>query len=149
MPTFNNLLKTLRPDLYQALCDCDTEPNASKKRVRRSYDKSKVYLDQCLDLKANSEVGNYKLVKTCVNSVSDTCKFCQSGTHWLLEKFWFRAQLPMCCSGAAGQLLVGHRWRRPHTRREGSLGAGALPAQRDWSVNFSSLHVEIARNSAS
>ena len=45
------LQAAVRPDWLELLCDSDTPPDASKKRQRKSVERSAELLDECLELK--------------------------------------------------------------------------------------------------
>uniref|UniRef100_A0A8C6WLF7 Queuine tRNA-ribosyltransferase accessory subunit 2 n=1 Tax=Neogobius melanostomus TaxID=47308 RepID=A0A8C6WLF7_9GOBI len=52
---FMALLKTVQPDWYQAMADGETwQSNTSRKRVRKSVDRSLAHLDECLLVHQNS-----------------------------------------------------------------------------------------------
>lgn len=53
---YMNVVEAMRPDWYEILCDADTPPNASKKRLSKSTTMSKSYLTQCLNLHRESKV---------------------------------------------------------------------------------------------
>lgn len=54
--TFMSCIEALKPDLFQAMFDADTNPSSSFKRVKRSVDDTVKHLNACADLKNNSEV---------------------------------------------------------------------------------------------
>ena len=53
-------IEGLKPDIFQMLCDGDTNVNSSNKRVKKSVDSTLKFAALCDSLKANSEV-NYIL----------------------------------------------------------------------------------------
>lgn len=53
---YMNVVEAMRPDWYEVLCDADTSPDASKKRLSKSTTMSKSYLTQCLNLHKESKV---------------------------------------------------------------------------------------------
>lgn len=53
---YMNVVEAMRPDWYEVLCDADTPPDASKKRLSKSATMSKSYLTQCLNLHKESKV---------------------------------------------------------------------------------------------
>ncbi|KAK4316985.1 hypothetical protein Pmani_011886 [Petrolisthes manimaculis] len=52
--TYMNVVEVMQPDWYEVLCDADTPPDASKKRLSKSAAMSKSYLTQCLKLHKDS-----------------------------------------------------------------------------------------------
>nr|CAG4649450.1 EOG090X08JG [Scapholeberis mucronata]SVE93700.1 EOG090X08JG [Scapholeberis mucronata] len=53
--TYISCMETLKPDLFQAMVDTDTNPSSSFKRVKRSVDDTVKFLRACNQLKRNSE----------------------------------------------------------------------------------------------
>ena len=53
---FMALQSAVRPDWLELLCDSDTPPDASKKRQRKSLDRSLQLMDQCLALREKYQV---------------------------------------------------------------------------------------------
>lgn len=51
-----DIQEAFRPDIYQALCDSDTDKNSSKKRIRKAVESTLNYLDRCLDIHVRSDV---------------------------------------------------------------------------------------------
>lgn len=49
------LVQAYKPDLYVALCDGDTNINSSAKRVSKAVSRSKILLEQCLDIHLRSD----------------------------------------------------------------------------------------------
>lgn len=49
--SFMQVIKAMNPDVFIALCDGDTPPDCSNKRVYKSVSKSLEFLDECLELK--------------------------------------------------------------------------------------------------
>lgn len=52
--TFMEAVEHIKPDLFIALCDGDTEPGCSNKRVSKSVAKSIDFLDTCIQLKSST-----------------------------------------------------------------------------------------------
>ncbi|XP_002734735.1 queuine tRNA-ribosyltransferase accessory subunit 2-like [Saccoglossus kowalevskii] len=53
--TFTTMLKNMKPDWFECLYDGDVVPGtASKKRIRKSVDRTLQYLDDCLEVQQNS-----------------------------------------------------------------------------------------------
>lgn len=50
------MMELFKPDMYQTLCDGETDENSSKKRLNKCIDKSKKFLKECLEYHYNSEV---------------------------------------------------------------------------------------------
>ncbi len=65
---FARTLEALQPDLYQALCDCDTDTCATSRRIRKSYDNSKALLDQCVRNHQDSQVTYHRAYSFFPNS---------------------------------------------------------------------------------
>lgn len=59
---FMDIQEAFCPDMYQALCDSDTDKNSSKKRIRKSVERTLDYLDGCIEIHNKSE----KLSKTAI-----------------------------------------------------------------------------------
>lgn len=49
------IVQAFKPDFYVALCDGDTNVNSSAKRVSKAVSRSKVLLEQCLDIHLGSD----------------------------------------------------------------------------------------------
>ena len=47
----------MKPDIAEALADCDTDGNSSAKRLQKSVSRSLAFLDECIELKEKSPVG--------------------------------------------------------------------------------------------
>jgi len=50
--SFMQGIKAMNPDVFVSLCDGDTPPDCSNKRVSKSVSKSLEFLDECLEMKA-------------------------------------------------------------------------------------------------
>jgi queuine tRNA-ribosyltransferase subunit QTRTD1 len=50
--SYMDVIDGCRPDWYQALCDSDTDRTSSRKRIRKSVDRTLAYTDSCIDLQA-------------------------------------------------------------------------------------------------
>nr|CAD7259499.1 unnamed protein product [Timema shepardi]CAD7569495.1 unnamed protein product [Timema californicum] len=53
---YMDVIESFQPDMYQALCDGDTNLNSSKKRVSKALDRSHKMFWRCLERHENSEV---------------------------------------------------------------------------------------------
>lgn len=53
---YMDVVEAFRPDFYLALCDGDTGPDCSSKRVRKSIERSKKMTERCLVRHNNSQV---------------------------------------------------------------------------------------------
>jgi hypothetical protein len=51
-----DVIEAFQPDMYQALCDGDTNLTSSKKRIQKSVGKSVIFLEKCLERHKKSEV---------------------------------------------------------------------------------------------
>ncbi|MPC63920.1 Queuine tRNA-ribosyltransferase subunit QTRTD1 [Portunus trituberculatus] len=54
--SYMQLVEAARPDWYEALSDADTPPTASKKRLSKSLNNSKLYVDSCFHHHTQSQV---------------------------------------------------------------------------------------------
>ena len=52
---YMTIQESLKPDWYQALCDSDSDKDSSKKRLRKSVERTLNYLDECLERHNKSE----------------------------------------------------------------------------------------------
>ncbi|XP_020284220.1 queuine tRNA-ribosyltransferase accessory subunit 2 isoform X2 [Pseudomyrmex gracilis] len=52
---YMEIVQAFKPDFYVALCDGDTNVNSSAKRVSKAVSRSKVLLEQCLDIHLGSD----------------------------------------------------------------------------------------------
>lgn len=50
------MIEAFQPDMYQALCDSDTDITSSKKRIHKSIDRSVTFFEKCLKRHEKSEV---------------------------------------------------------------------------------------------
>ncbi|KAM7355618.1 queuine tRNA-ribosyltransferase accessory subunit 2 [Cochliomyia hominivorax] len=57
-----NLVETFKPDIYQGLCDADTNWDSAKKRIQKSTDRTETFMDACYEQHNNSEI----LKKSCL-----------------------------------------------------------------------------------
>lgn len=53
--SYMQLVEAVRPDWYEALSDADTPPTASKKRISKSMNSSRQYVDSCLQHHTQSQ----------------------------------------------------------------------------------------------
>ncbi|PNF39844.1 Queuine tRNA-ribosyltransferase accessory subunit 2 [Cryptotermes secundus] len=53
---YMDMIEAFQPDMYQSLCDGDTNPTSSKKRVQKSINRSIAFLEKCLERHEKSEV---------------------------------------------------------------------------------------------
>lgn len=53
---YMELVQNMKPDLYVALCDGDTNINSSAKRVSSAVSRSKTLLEQCLSIHQSSDI---------------------------------------------------------------------------------------------
>ncbi|XP_063226770.1 queuine tRNA-ribosyltransferase accessory subunit 2 isoform X2 [Bacillus rossius redtenbacheri] len=53
---YMDVMEAFKPDMYQALCDGDTNENSSKKRVTKALSRSSLLFDECFRRHCNSEV---------------------------------------------------------------------------------------------
>ena len=53
---YMDIVESFQPDWFQALADSDTDRDSSKKRIRKSLDKTLDYLDDCVSRKDQSDV---------------------------------------------------------------------------------------------
>lgn len=53
---YMNLVETFKPDIYLALCDGDTDIESSNKRVEKATEKSRMFLEKCLQRHEKSAV---------------------------------------------------------------------------------------------
>lgn len=61
---FMALQKTVRPDWYQSMADGETwQSGTSRKRVRKSVDRTLAHLDECLLVHQNSQVATQPATK--------------------------------------------------------------------------------------
>jgi len=51
-----DIIETFQPDMYQVLCDGDTNSTSSKKRVQKSIDRSFTFFERCIQRHEKSEV---------------------------------------------------------------------------------------------
>lgn len=86
---FMNMMDIFQPNWFQALADSDTDKESSKKRIKKSVDRTLDYLDQCINRKESSfnlkEVdligvieGGYDKNER-LRSATETVKRCVSG----------------------------------------------------------------------
>ncbi|XP_065361245.1 queuine tRNA-ribosyltransferase accessory subunit 2 [Calliphora vicina] len=59
---FINLVESFKPDIYQGLCDADTNFDSAKKRIQKSVDRTETFMDSCYEHHNNSE----SLQKSCL-----------------------------------------------------------------------------------
>ncbi|XP_021922137.1 queuine tRNA-ribosyltransferase accessory subunit 2 isoform X3 [Zootermopsis nevadensis] len=52
---YMDMIEAFQPDMYQALCDGDTDLKSSKKRIHKSIDKSLMFFEKCLERHEKSE----------------------------------------------------------------------------------------------
>ncbi len=48
--------EVVQPELYEMMCDCDTNRETAKKRLRKSMDNSLNFLDRCSLIHGDSKV---------------------------------------------------------------------------------------------
>lgn len=60
--TFITLVETFKPDIYQGLCDADTNYESSKKRIQKSVDRTESFMDYCYEQQTSSAT----LKKSCL-----------------------------------------------------------------------------------
>ncbi|XP_023287735.1 queuine tRNA-ribosyltransferase accessory subunit 2 isoform X2 [Orussus abietinus] len=53
---YMDIVEAYKPDLYVALCDGDTNSTSSSKRISKAVERSKMFLEQCLQRHNSSEV---------------------------------------------------------------------------------------------
>ena len=53
---YMDMIESFHPDWFQALCDSDTDHSSSKKRIKKSVDRTISYLDKCIERVDSSEV---------------------------------------------------------------------------------------------
>jgi hypothetical protein len=51
-----DITETFQPDMYQVLCDGDTDSTSSKRRVQKSIDRSFTFFERCIKRHEKSEV---------------------------------------------------------------------------------------------
>jgi queuine/archaeosine tRNA-ribosyltransferase len=51
-----DIIEAFQPDMYQVLCDGDTNTTSSKRRVQKSIDRSITFFERCLKRHEKSEV---------------------------------------------------------------------------------------------
>jgi queuine/archaeosine tRNA-ribosyltransferase len=54
-----DIMETFQPDIYQALCDGDTNKDSTKKRVQKSLDITHDFFRTCLERHKESKVMHY------------------------------------------------------------------------------------------
>ncbi|XP_023296902.2 queuine tRNA-ribosyltransferase accessory subunit 2 [Lucilia cuprina] len=59
---FVSLVEAFKPDIYQGLCDADTNWESAKKRIQKSVDRTEAFMDACYEHHNNSET----LKKSCL-----------------------------------------------------------------------------------
>jgi queuine/archaeosine tRNA-ribosyltransferase len=84
-----DMIEAFQPDMYQSLCDGETNPTSSKKRVQKSISRSISFLEKCLERHEKSEV---KLLFTSHTKVSPGHKQhvinAYRGSEIKLHAFW-------------------------------------------------------------
>lgn len=50
----------LKPDIYQALCDSDTDRESGKKRLNKSVERTLRFLDKCIEEHEGNQVGHLR-----------------------------------------------------------------------------------------
>jgi len=53
---YMDIIETFQPDMYQVLCDGDTNSTSSKKRVQKSIGRSFRFFERCIQRHEKSEV---------------------------------------------------------------------------------------------
>ena len=53
---FLKIQEAFQADIYQSLCDSDTPPNSSKKRIRKSVERSLSFLEKIMENRSKNEV---------------------------------------------------------------------------------------------
>ena len=53
---FISLVEAFKPDIYQGLCDADTNWNSAKKRIQKSVDRTEAFMNYCYEQHSKSEV---------------------------------------------------------------------------------------------
>jgi len=56
MEDWMRLIAACSPDWYESLSDSDTQSDSSRKRVRRSVDRTIAYLDACIEMQTKLPV---------------------------------------------------------------------------------------------
>ncbi|XP_050332956.1 queuine tRNA-ribosyltransferase accessory subunit 2 [Bactrocera neohumeralis] len=56
--SYMDAVEVLKPDIYQGLCDADTNLDSSKKRITKSVDRTAQFMDLCYERHQNSTVLN-------------------------------------------------------------------------------------------
>jgi queuine/archaeosine tRNA-ribosyltransferase len=51
-----DIIEAFQPDMYQVLCDGDTNTTSSKRRVQKSVDRSITFFERCIKRHEKSEV---------------------------------------------------------------------------------------------
>jgi len=51
-----DIIEAFQPDMYQVLCDGDTDSMSSKRRVQKSIDRSFTFFERCIKRHEKSEV---------------------------------------------------------------------------------------------
>ncbi|XP_037810133.1 queuine tRNA-ribosyltransferase accessory subunit 2 [Lucilia sericata] len=59
---FVSLVEAFKPDIYQGLCDADTNFESAKKRIQKSVDRTEAFMEACYEHHNNSET----LKKSCL-----------------------------------------------------------------------------------
>ena len=59
------------PDVYQALCDCDTDGTSGKKRLLKSVERTLHFLDKCLEKHSVAQVA--VIVYCCIMCLTQKC----------------------------------------------------------------------------
>ena len=54
---YMSAIDALQPDWFQSLCDSDTDKTSSRKRVRKSVDRTLKYVDECIERQSKLPVG--------------------------------------------------------------------------------------------
>ncbi|KAH8371308.1 hypothetical protein KR093_006848 [Drosophila rubida] len=52
---YMDMVAKFAPDVYQGLCDADTNPESTKKRVQKSVDRTERFMDECYALHAKEQ----------------------------------------------------------------------------------------------
>ena len=53
---YMDIIEAFQPDIYQMLCDGDTNLQSSKKRIQKSVERTSSMFEKCLQRHQNSEV---------------------------------------------------------------------------------------------
>lgn len=74
--------KTVQPDWYQSMCDGETWQNsASRKRVRKSVDRTLAHLDECLLVHQKSKVHSEHTLYQPLSTLASASESCIAQTH--------------------------------------------------------------------